>query len=200
MANLIKNSGFELYDSNGLTDWTCDTIGLIDPPNLLICPVRDTSQKHSGSASAYHNIPGILDKSTGHIQQWTDVLPNTEYVFSAWYKAEGYGSNIAPENKPAINLVEVDFNYQSLGFYHPEHIRYFSNTRNIVPTTYDWTYVDGLIRAETGALSNSFITSPWTYHVKVYFGAWQSYGKIWIDDLDLHSTCDLPACDFTITQ
>ncbi len=185
--NIIKNPGFELYDANGLTDWTCDIVG-VTAPDLPVCPIRDTLQKHSGSASVYINTPGIVDASTGHIQQWVDVLPNTEYVFSAWFKTEDYGSNISTDNKSAINLIEVDFNYQSIGFYHPEHIRYYSNTRSIIGSTYDWTYADGLIRAETNVQSNSFITSPWTYHIKVFFGTWKSYGKIWIDDLDLHAT------------
>jgi len=201
--NLISNSGFELYDSNGLVDWICDTTGLIDP-DLLICPIRNTSQKHTDLASAYLNVPGTLDRSTGHIQQHVDVLPNTEYIFSSWFKVEGFGGSIGNIH-PAINLTELDFNYQSIGFYHPEHIRYYSNTKDMLiniprPLSFDWTYIDGLIRAETGARSKSFITSPWTYHIVISIGAWQSYGKIWFDDLDLHSTCELSKCDFTITQ
>lgn len=196
--NLILNSGFEEYDSNGLKNWTCDIAGLITPPNLLICPIRDTTQKHSGTSSAYINISGNLDKTTGHIQQWVPVTPNTEYIFSTWFKAENFGGSRVGIH-PAINLVEADFNYQVI-----TTRRYYSNLKDPLlniprPLSFDWTYINGLINAVTDARVTSFITSPNTYYIKIAFGAWESYGKIWIDDINLYAKCEVSDCNFTIT-
>jgi len=202
MANLIKNPGFELYDVNGLTEWICDNVGNEDQHT---CPVRDTSQKHSGSASAYSNVPGTADITTGHIQQWVRVEPNTEYKFSAWFKAENFGGSRANIH-PAINLTEADFNYQTIPAWHPEYTlptQYYTNLLDPLigvtrPLSFDWRFINNLVGGSTRF--NSFVTSPWTYWIKVTTGTWKSYGKFWVDDLDLHATCEASECDFAITQ
>jgi len=125
--------------------------------------VSHNNSGHSAKISLQTNRTDII--SGVWKSDYVEVLPNTEYIFSAWIKTENaYGT------KPAIRLVEIGKNNK------PIYIKNSVLQHNLIASepSSDWTFK-----------SLTFTTNQNTTKMFVYANIWKGNGTGWFDDVSI---------------